>query len=317
MPDGRTLVEATRDRVVGLVEDSRVFAVTPASFEPAFRKHTPDLPLLFEPEPKNTAPAVFLASLHVVAQDPEGLLLVLPADHVIPDIAAFQRTVRFALPLARQDHLVTFGIAPTRPETGYGYIERGPLVREEDDLRAFQVQKFHEKPDAERALAYLQAGTYYWNAGIFLWKARTFLEEFARFYPDTQEVLLHPHAYLDRLRDLYARLPATSVDYAVMEKTRHAAVVEARFAWDDLGSYLSLRSLYPEDAHGNRTQGRVVLEAAEGNLVIAEGGTAVVRGLKDMVVVHTPEVTLVVPLKDAQRVKELYRTYRELNTGKA
>jgi mannose-1-phosphate guanylyltransferase len=230
------------------------------------------------------------------------------------DTAAFQNTVRFALPLAAQDHLVTFGITPTRPETGYGYIERGPLIREQGTHRAFQVKRFHEKPNIERATSYLQAGTYYWNAGIFLWKARTFLEEFARYYPETREILDTPHVFREQLDKLYALLPETSVDYAIMEKTRRAAVVEARFAWDDLGSYLSLRTLYPEDARGNHLQGPVVLEEADGNLIIAEGGAVVVRGLRDMVVVHTPEVTLIVPLKDAQRVKALYRKFKETLT---
>jgi mannose-1-phosphate guanylyltransferase/mannose-6-phosphate isomerase len=264
---------------------------------------------LLEPEGRNTAPAIAAAALCIAPTDPEALLLVLPSDHVIRDVPRFHAAVMRAARLAATGRLVTFGIVPTSPATGYGYIRRGAPEGEVAD--AFAVAEFVEKPTEERARAFMSAGDYYWNSGMFLFGARRYLEELRKFRPDilasVEAAVAKATRDLDFLRldsEAFARCPSESVDYAVMERTRSASMVAADFGWSDVGSWSALWELEPKDAKGNSVRGDVYLDQASGCYVRAEARLVAAVGVRDLVIVETDDAILVAHKDRAQEVKQ-------------
>jgi len=263
---------------------------------------------LLEPEAKNTAPAITAAALCVAREDPQGLLLVLPSDHAIRDILRFHAAVQRAMALARQGRLVTFGMVPTEPATGYGYIRRGDA--EPDVKDAFRVAEFIEKPDAARAARFVAGRDHYWNSGMFLFGAQRFLDEMGRLQP---EMLATVKASVDKaVQDLdFLRLDASafgsckseSVDYAVMEPTRDASVVAAEFGWSDVGSWSALWELQAKDPQGNSVRGDVYLDRTAGCYVRAESRLVAAVGVKDLVIVETDDAVLVAHKDLAQDVR--------------
>ena len=260
--------------------------------------------IILEPCARNTAPAIALAAL---AADPEALLLVLPADHVIQDKGAFQAAVSAAIPVAHQGKLVTFGVVPSAPETGYGYIRCGTSLGP-----AFEIDRFIEKPDRKTAEGLLAAGGYLWNSGMFLFKARRYLEELAKHAPAmleaTKAAVSAAKSDLDFLRvdaAAFAQCPADSIDYAVMEKTDSAAVVPLDAGWSDVGSWSSLHEALERDPAGNALRGDVLSVDTEGSFVLAESRLVATVGLKDHVVVETKDAVLVAPKDRVPDVKKL------------
>ena len=262
--------------------------------------------IVLEPTGRNTAPAVAVAALlaEAVANDP--LLLVLPADHVIRDSAAFARAVVTGLEAAREGHLVTFGVVPNKPETGYGYILRG-----EQRDGWFAIDRFVEKPDLATAESYLRSGRYYWNSGMFLFAASAFMRELAthasamvdacrRAVKDAQA-----DADFTRLGAAFLDCPSKSIDYAVMEKTRRAAVVPLAAGWSDVGSWPSLHDVLPKDAEGNVRVGDVLMEQCTRSYIASSGRTVAALGLDGVVIVETEDAVLVMTHEHAQDVKKI------------
>lgn len=270
--------------------------------------------ILLEPVGRNTAPAVAVAALVALelnpsrrAGDPDPTLLVLPADHVIRDVAAFQAAVAAGRAAADAGQLVTFGVVPDRAETGYGYIRRaagqGP---------AYPVAEFVEKPDAATAGRYVSSGDYYWNSGMFLFRARAFLDELRAHAPAIlaacERAVAAAKRDLDFTRlpaDEFGACPSDSIDYAVMEKTRHAAVVPLSAGWSDVGSWSALQDALPTDDAGNVTAGDVLVEDAEGCYLHSTSRLIAAVGLRDHVVVETKDAVLVAPRDRVQDVKAL------------
>ncbi|MFC0676880.1 mannose-1-phosphate guanylyltransferase/mannose-6-phosphate isomerase [Lysobacter korlensis] len=265
--------------------------------------------ILLEPVARNTAPAIALAALHVLAQDPDGTMLVLPADHLIEDEAAFRSAIDAALQLGDDGWLVTFGIRPDYAETGYGYILRGEPLGE----GGYRIARFVEKPDQETAQRYVAEGTYAWNSGMFLFKAQRFLDELARFAPAMLEAVRSAYAQasidLDFTRigrEAFAASPSDSIDYAVMEKTDHAAVVSVSCGWSDIGSWSSLWSVAKRDENGNRHEGDVISVDTRGSLVRASDRRMIATlGVEDLVIIDTADATLVARKDRVQDVKTL------------
>jgi mannose-1-phosphate guanylyltransferase/mannose-6-phosphate isomerase len=262
--------------------------------------------VILEPVGRNTAPAIAVAALR---STPDELLLVLPADHVIRDVAAFQAAVRRGLPAAQAGKLVTFGIVPTAPETGYGYIKQadGKGMNE-----ALPIERFIEKPDAARAAGFLNEGGYYWNGGMFLFRAGRYLAELAQHAPDIADAALaalvgtKPDVDFLRLdRAAFEACRSDSIDYAVMEKTSDAVVVPLDAGWNDLGSWSALHAALPCDGEGNVAKGDVVVEESTGCYLYAESRLVSAVGLKDHVVVETKDAVLVAPKERVQDVKKL------------
>jgi len=259
--------------------------------------------------PRNTAPAIALGAWQALAKDPDAVLLVLPADHLIGDTGSFAQAVSKALPLARQGWLVTFGIRPEAPETGFGYIQRGNAVGE----GGFRVQRFVEKPDAAKAKSYVEAGDYDWNSGMFLFRASRFLEELQQHAPAmhaaSKAAFEASTADLDFVRidkETFAASPDNSIDYAVMEKTTRAVVVPVSCAWSDIGSWDALWAASDRDIDGNRLEGDVIaIESRNCFVRGADRRLVAALGLEDIVVVDTPDAVLVAPRARVQDVKKL------------
>jgi mannose-1-phosphate guanylyltransferase/mannose-6-phosphate isomerase len=266
--------------------------------------------IVLEPVARNTAPAVATAALMVMRENPAGLMMVLPSDHVITDRRAFLKTVGIGRRAAEAGALVTFGIAPTGPETGYGYVEQGepwPAVK-----GAFRVARFVEKPDLKTAKRYLAQGTYAWNSGMFLFRAERFLEELARFEPDMiaacRAAVKQGKADLDFFRldeAAFAEARSVSIDYAVMEKTDAAAVVPADMGWSDVGAWSALWQLGGKDEAGNVVIGDVVAEDAHGSYMRTDGPMIAALGVENLVVVATDDTVLVAPKDRVQDVRKI------------
>jgi mannose-1-phosphate guanylyltransferase len=327
----RSMIQATVDRLGGLVAPGRVLISTTDRLAGKIQPQLSELPresMLVEPCPRNTAPCIALAAIRVLDEDPEGVMAVMPADHVIGPDEAFQRAIRFGAALVeeRPGRLVTFGIRPTYPAESFGYIQRkerltrGVAASFADAPTAFDVEQFREKPDAETAGQYLQSGEFYWNAGIFLWKAKTVWEALRLYEPKMFAHLERIAAAVDTpqfaevLEKEFAAIDGKSIDYAVMEPATGAGqpfevvVVEAPFDWDDVGSWRSLERLREPDADGNLIDAaRCVSLGASGTIVRTSDPDHIVAlmGVKDLIVVVTPEATLVAHKENEESIREV------------
>ena len=273
-----------------------------------------DVTLIIEPFGRNTAPAVAAAAVEIVAAAPDALMLVLPSDHAIADVDAFQDALRHGAGLATAGHLVTFGIKPTAPETGFGYIRAGSAI----DEHGWAVSEFVEKPDLDTAMTYVESGEYSWNSGMFLFTAATYLEELQRYRPDilgassatvTASTRTPGRILLDA--EAFARCPAESIDYAVMERTDRAAVIPIDPGWSDVGSWTALWRISDQDEDGNVIEGDVVVDGTSNSLVHSHDRLVAVAGLDGAVVVDTPDAVLVTTLDASQRVKSVVDTLND------
>jgi mannose-1-phosphate guanylyltransferase/mannose-6-phosphate isomerase len=266
--------------------------------------------ILLEPVARNTAPAVTAAARHLLAQDPDAVMLVLPADHVIEKNDAFRIAVERAAAQVQTGARATFGIVPGAPETGYGYIRRGEALPGCDDC--YKIERFVEKPDRNTAEGFVADGGYYWNSGMFMFRADRFLAEIEEHAPaiaQAAENAMH-NAYRDldfcRLDEAaFTACPSDSIDYAVMERTRDGVVVSADIGWSDVGSWSALAEVQEKDANGNSLRGDVYLDSTSNTLVRAESRIVAVVGVKDLVVVETPDAVLVTHKDMVQRVKNV------------
>jgi mannose-1-phosphate guanylyltransferase/mannose-6-phosphate isomerase len=264
--------------------------------------------IVLEPDARNTAPAIALAAHAALAADTgDSLLLVLPADHVIRDLTAFQQAVAIAAAAAVHGQLVTFGVVPSAPETGYGYIRRGKLTG-----GAYHIAEFVEKPDFARAQQYVSSGEYYWNSGMFLFRARRYLEELEKFAPEIASVCRASFAGATRDLDFtrvdagaFAACRSESIDYAVMEKTTDAVVVPLDAGWSDVGSWASLHAASDADAQGNVLRGDVLAQDTSDCYIYAESRLVAAVGLTEHVVIETKDAVLVAPKNRVQDVKKL------------
>lgn len=286
--------------------------------------------IILEPVGRNTAPAITLAALSAIDEDYDPLLLVLAADHVIENIEAFHQAVNNAIPFAEQGKLVTFGIVPTGPETGYGYIQRGTEFNN-PSAPVFRVQRFVEKPDLQTALQYLETGEYYWNSGMFLFRAKRFLEEMATYRPDILDACLkaietaQPDEQQEFIRvdkAAFIACPDESVDYAVMEKTTEAIVVPLDAGWNDVGSWAALWEVNNKNLNGNAVTGDVFTHNATNCYINTDEKFIAAIGVENLVIVNTKDAVLIIDKSQVQDVKKVveflknqerreYRVHRE------
>ncbi len=299
------LIRETRDRLNGLVDPERIHLLAGRELGRRLLEALPDLDpanLLAEPAARGTGPVLAWASHEIAQRDADAVLVSVHADHVIAPAAAFREQIARVARLARAHRrLFTIGAPPTRAETGYGYIRPGePLAGERD---AFEVARFVEKPDAETAQRYLADGSYLWNTGIFVWPASLFLDEVRTHSPE-----IGPRMDLLERGDaeaFFASVEPVSVDVAVLERSRRVAVAPARFAWDDVGSWEALARTRSPDDRGNVAVGAAHLVDSDGCVAWAEEGSVVAWGVRDLVIVHRGDVTLVMPRQRAANLKEL------------
>lgn len=325
--DDRSLLQATWARARRGVGADRVWAIAPRDLAPVLVPEVPEISAgrwIWETTGRNTGPAVAAAVAVILAEgaraaeDGDRQILVLPADHWIPDAEAFWRAVRAGVEVVvGTGRLVTFGIRATRAETGYGYIERGAALPLAVAGQAHEVLRFHEKPERAAAAAYLESGRFYWNAGIFLFSAAGMAREITQHAPEIAAPFAELRARLAALPPgewsaawtaYFRDCTAISIDQAVLERSRAVAVVEAPFTWDDLGSWSSWGEHRAPDTAGNRTAGAVLAFDAHDNIVHSEvGGLVALLGVDGLVVVRTGDVTLVCPRDRVQEIRELVR----------
>jgi mannose-1-phosphate guanylyltransferase len=316
----RTLLQIAFDRIETLSRPEHRWVITGEGMATLVREQLPDLlpdQLVPEPMGRDTAACIGLGAALVAQSDPEALMVVTPADHVIEPIALFQKVVLAGAELATEhpNALITFGIPPTSPATGFGYIERGEIVPGRSGFEAFRIHAFKEKPGAETAKNYLALGRYFWNSGIFVWRAAAILAELARLQPALHQAVLRiAQAWPtpDRMtvfRREYEPLKRISVDYAVMEHCREGLVLKAPFIWDDVGSWSALQRHFPQDANNNTVQGtdHIALNS-QGCIIMGEGtpGQVVAAvGVSDLLIVRDGNALLVARRDDDDGIKKL------------
>ncbi len=299
-----TMLEETLARAEGITAVGDVMIVTTRAQAAVVKMlNFKKVRIIEEPAPRNTAPAIGLAASTILKSDPDAIMLVMPADHFIKNKEGFRKAVDVAYKIAERDFLVTFGIKPSSPETGYGYIHGGEKV----EGGVLKVARFTEKPDQATAEQYLAEGNYFWNSGIFCWKAKTIMEELEKFQPEIPEVLAQ-----DIVTDQqYSAMPSISIDYAIMEKTDRSVVLPVDFGWSDVGSWSALDEVLSKDPRGNIFQGNVIDLDSSNTSVIAGKRLVATVGLQDMVVVETPDAVLVCPKERSQDVKKVVDLLRE------
>ncbi len=319
----KSLLEQAYDRALAMTDKSRILLVTTAAFHELVSTELPDLPeenVVAEPEGRDTAACVGLAALLVQARNEEAVMAVLPADHLISPVERFSSSVHAAYEAAKKyDCLVTTGIVPQRPATGYGYIHRGEFLQEVGRVRVYRLLRFHEKPDASKAQEYLDSGEFYWNSGIFVWKASVILDEFRKHMPEHAAAwerlrpLVGKKEFVDVLREEYPELPKTSIDFGIMEKAENVAVVEAIFDWDDVGSWTAVADHLRLDEDDNAVEGDFLGFDVKNSVILSEQGKLVAAvGISDMVVVDTPDALFLCPKSRDQEVKKIVEELRRL-----
>jgi mannose-1-phosphate guanylyltransferase len=320
----RTMIQSTVDRLEGLVPPERILIVTGAALVDEIWNQLPQLSsraILGEPCRRDTAPAIGLAALAIVREDPQGIMAVMPSDHVIAPQAAFGASIELAARLVEESpgRIVTFGVRPTYPAESFGYIERGAALLPAAPTTGgtpgvYQVKQFREKPTAEVAKQYVARGTFYWNSGIFVWKAATILEHLTERQP---QMLGHLQAidkaagtatHAEVFAREFAAIRPISIDYAVMEQAADVVVIEAPFAWDDVGSWQAIARLQGTDAEGNTVSARHVGHNTHGTIVRGDDNHLIVTlGVTDLIVVHTPQATLVANKHDEEAIRQLVK----------
>jgi mannose-1-phosphate guanylyltransferase len=312
----KTLLEETIDRLEGVVPRERILILTNVDQEKAVRELLPDLPranIVAEPAKRDTAAAVALATAWVAARDHRATMMVLPADHVIRDRAAFQETMRTAARAAEETgSLITIGIKPSWACPGFGYIEQGapaPLKERSSPNDIFRVIRFREKPDSELADAFVRKGNFRWNAGMFVGPVATVLSEFNRHAPELADFISQlraPGNWERALGSRFAGLPIISFDYAIMEKADRVLMVEASFDWDDVGGWRAVASYLPQDENANAANCHLTTLHASNNIVFSETPTEVaLLGVHNLIVVRTKDSILICSQHDAEKVKRL------------
>ena len=312
-----TMLQQTVARISPLVPPERTWIITGADHAEAVRAQLPQLPagnVVAEPCPRDTAACVGLAAKIVARTDPDGTTIVMPADHVIEPAEKFLATVRAAVSVIEADPsaFVTFGIKPTRPETGYGYIERGEDLGQRDGISVHKVVQFREKPDRATAERFLSEGRFAWNSGIFVWRVRAILDALATHRPglaaalDRVGLALGTPAEAETIAREYPEMERVPIDKAVMEKAPNVRVLEVAYDWNDVGDWRALTALVPPDSRGNTTQGDVLTADTRNTIIVSDdGGLIATLGIEDLVIVQSGGATLVARRDHLDQLKAL------------
>lgn len=311
---GKSLLRLTFERLQKFIPAEHIYILTNTSYEALVLEQLPELTssqVLCEPERKNTAPCIAYAAAKIHALDPDATLLISPADHLIINEARFEEIIRTAWQTAQDGKLVTLGIEPTRPDTGYGYIEFEKTEQTQKGS-ACPVLQFREKPNLATAQAFLDAGNFFWNAGIFVWKSAVILEALAQYQSDIYQIFsAQPEVYgsaqeIAFLKDAFAACPDISIDFAVMEKAQNVSMVLADFDWSDLGTWGSLTTHLDKDTQQNSIIGQNVYAFDSENCLInvPHNKTVLLDGLQDYIVIDTADKLMVLRLSNEQKLKE-------------
>ena len=311
--DGVTLIQSTVQRVKNLIDIQDVYVVTNEDYVDLVKSQLPELPIeniIAEPFAKNTAPCIGVAASLIQNRCGDSIMVVLPSDHLIRQVTTYEDTLRQAVTLAEADsNLVTIGITPSYPETGYGYIK---FYRDANLTQSvYKVDRFVEKPNLENAQKYIDTGEYLWNSGMFIWKTSTILENFKAYLPDMFEGIraitsTDKTKYFDEvLKKEYARFDSISIDYGIMEKASNIFIIPGTFTWDDVGNWLAIERLIGPDDEHNVINGNVVQVDSKHNIVMGQKKLIAMVGVQDLVIVDTEDALLVCNKDQTQDIKKL------------
>jgi len=316
----RTMLQEACRRIAPLVPDDQIFVVTSEAYTDVVRQQIPQVPaanIIGELEGHGTAPCIGLSALYLKRLDPEAVMAVLTADHYIEKADELRGALGAAAQVAEEGRLVTLGIEPNRPATGYGYIERGERLARISGLDVYRVEKFTEKPDLSTAQAFMESGRYYWNSGMFIWKVSAILREFEKLMPRLYAQLMEIDAALGTAEEravlelVWPQVKKETIDYGIMERAEDVAVIPVDIGWSDVGDWTALSDLLPADAEGNVVVGQHVGLDTRGCLIHGSCHLVTTIGLEDMLVVDTEDALLVCPRERAQEVRDLVKKLRE------
>lgn len=313
---GRTFIQMTFDRFKGIVEPENVWVVTSARYADIVKEQLPEIPesnILLEPCRRNTAPCIAYVSWRIKTQDPNANLVITPSDHLITDVYEFQRVIKSALKFTSEtDSIVTLGMKPTRPETGYGYIKADLTAASLRNKELFRVDEFKEKPNLETAKEYVKDKAYYWNSGLFIWNVETIVNALRVYAPDVSQIFEGMQSVYgtdkeqETINELFPTSPSISIDYAVMENADEIFVFPADFGWSDVGTWGSLHTLAPTDAYGNNAIGENIKFYESKNCVVhtTEEKRVIIQGLDGYIVAEKDNTLLICKLEEEQRIKD-------------
>lgn len=318
--DGKTMIQLTVERISSLVDIEDVYIATNRDYRKLVREQLPDLPkenILCEPVGRNTAPCIGLGAVHIVRKYEDAVMMVLPSDHLIKYTKMFTKTLKDGCLLAEQgSNLVTIGITPDYPETGYGYIKFNP---EKMDGYAYKVERFVEKPSLEVAKEYLETEEYLWNSGMFIWKVSSILMNMKTFLPETYQGLLEIQKAIGTeqqeavLESVFPKFSSESIDYGIMEKASDIYILPGTFGWDDVGSWLAVERIRKSNENGNVVSGNIITINSSNNII--EGGNKLIAtvGIEDMIVVDTADATLICKKSCAGDIKKVLENLKICN----
>ena len=320
----KTMLQYAVERIAPLFPPDRIFVVTVAHHAAILQKQTPEIPtknFILEPEGRGTASAIGLASIHLLAQDPEACMTILTADHFITETEHFCSVLTTAEKIARDGNLITLGIKSSTPSTGFGYIKQGALLGEENGFPYFAVEQFTEKPDLVTAKKMVESGNYSWNSGMFIWQASTILQEFERQMPDFYSQLMRVKAvvgsaeYKTVIEQIWPGIVKNTIDYGIMEGAKNGIVIPVEIGWTDIGSWGSLFNLLPTDSENNTFIGQHI--SIDTSNTLAFGGKRLVAtmGVQDLVIIDTDDVVMVCSRDREQDVKALVELLKK--TGRS
>ena len=318
--DGKTMIQLTVERILSMVPIKNIYIATNADYKQLVREQLPDVPeenILCEPAARNTAPCIGLGAVHIARRFEDALMMVLPSDHLIKFGNMFLNTLKDACAAAGEDdNLVTIGITPTYPETGYGYIK---FRSEESHGNAYSVERFVEKPNLEVTKEYLDSEEYLWNSGMFVWKVSSILKSIQKFMPDTYEGLLKIQAAIGTeegeniLKEEFCRFEPQSIDYGIMEKAEHIYTIPGTFGWDDVGSWLAVERIQKTNEYGNVVRGNVITVDTHNCIIQGSRKLIATVGLEDIVVVDTDDATLICAKDDTNNIKKVIENLKICN----
>jgi mannose-1-phosphate guanylyltransferase len=318
----KTILQQTVDRIKPLIPSDHILIVTGASHAAEVIRQLPDIPkknIIIEPIGRNTAPCIGLAAISIRKRDPDGVMIVLPSDHVIADETRFLEIVGIAAQMAKQgDYLITIGIKPTGPETGYGYLEEGKKIATVQGENIYAVKSIREKPDLKLAKTFLKQGGFLWNSGMFVWKASDILNAIAHCLPDIQagleeiELVLGTTKEEQTICDVYQAMRGISIDYGVMEKAENALVIRGDFGWSDVGSWDALWEISEKDTMGNVVKGLFIGVDAKNSLIHSPKKLVALVGVEDLLIVETDDALLICKRGASQNVKAVVEKLAEM-----
>ncbi len=311
----RTLIQKTIHRIKPIIILKNIFIITANSQVKKIKVQITEIPpqnIIDEPFGKNTAPCIGLAAIHIKRRDPEGVMVVMPADHLIKNEGKFREIISLGARIASErDCLITLGIKPSYPETGYGYIHAGEEFVKSGKAKIFRINRFVEKPDIRRARRFVNSGDYFWNGGVFIWKVETILEMIKRFLPDLYSGLAEIEKALGTkrekkvIRDVYSRVEGISIDHGIMEKAKNTVVIPCDIEWNDVGTWMALYDILEKDNFNNAVVGKHVGIDTDGCVIHSPKKIVATIGIKDIVIVATRDAVLVCPKEKAQDVKKI------------